>query len=469
MSDSPRWARPGPRACDAVTATQERAAAPLEDFRRLHPLTPVLRGWKVLAVVFALLLQNSVRSPGALDVLVFVGVGVPVALAYGWLSWRFTRFGVVDGDLTLETGVLFRRSRRVSLARLEAVDVVRPLVARALGLAELRLEVAGAGSTEAALAYLSEPHAHKLRSELLARAAGIDAKTPEAPERVLVRVPLSAVVLSSLLRGPVIAALGWLVIVVVSVVVSGTYAALGILVPVLLGTGGALVTYVTSNFDFTVAESPDGLRLRRGLLETRAQTVPPGRVQAVRLAQPLLWRRRGWVRVDVNIAGYGGGDGSGQSTTLLPVAPRSVALQVLGHVLPGVDIDAVPLSGVPRRARWRAPVQWRQLGVGADDQVLVARRGRLFRELMAVPHARTQSVRLTCGPWQRRLGLATVHIDTAPGPVRVDAAHFDAAQAREIAEAQIQRARRSRAIAVPHRWMTTPQSPPVLEQGQEQR
>jgi len=448
-----------------VTTTQERAAAPLEDFRRLHPLTPVLRGWRVLAVLFALVLQNSIRSPGAVELLVFLGVGVPVALAYGWLSWRFTRFGVVDGDLTLETGVLFRRSRRVSLARLEAVDVVRPLIARALGLAELRLEVAG-GSTEAALAYLSEPHAHRLRSELLARAAGIDATTPEAPEHVLVRVPLSAVVWSSVLRGPVIVGILWLVLVIIGAAVIGEFAALGLVVPLALGTGGALVTYVMSNFDFTVAESPDGLRLRHGLLETRAQTVAPGRVQAVRIVQPLLWRRRGWVRVDVNVAGYGGGESSGQSTTLLPVAPRPVALRVLAHVLPGVDIDAVPLTGVPPQARWRAPVQWRQLGVGADEHVFVARRGRFFRELMAVPHARTQSVRLTRGPWQRHLGLATVHVDTAPGPVRVDAAHRGAMEARQLVEAQAQRAQQARAIAVPQRWMTTAQSPPVLEQGQ---
>jgi putative membrane protein len=265
-------------------------------------------------------------------------------------------------------------------------------------------------------------------------------------------------VLSSLLRGPVIVGILWLVLVIIGAAVIGEFAALGLVVPLALGTGGALVTYVMSNFDFTVAESPDGLRLRHGLLETRAQTVAPGRVQAVRIVQPLLWRRRGWVRVDVNVAGYGGGEGSGQSTTLLPVAPRPVALRVLAHVLPGVDINA--------RARWRAPLQWRQLGVGTDDRIFVARRGRFFRELMAVPHARTQSVRLTRGPWQRHLGLATVHVDTAPGPVRVDAAHRGAMEARQLVEAQARRAQQARAIAVPQRWMTTAQSPPVLEQGQ---
>ena len=71
------------------------------------------------------------------------------------------------------------------LDRLQAVDVVRPLVARALGLAELRLEVAGGSSSEAPLAYLSEAAAQRLRAELLARAAGLHHETPEAPEVVL--------------------------------------------------------------------------------------------------------------------------------------------------------------------------------------------------------------------------------------------------------------------------------------------
>ena len=90
--------------------------------------------------------------------------------------------------------MLFRRSRRVRLDRLQAVDVVRPLVARALGLAELRLEVAGGSSSEAPLAYLSEAAAQQLRAELLARAAGLHHDTPEAPEAVLLEVPLGRLV-----------------------------------------------------------------------------------------------------------------------------------------------------------------------------------------------------------------------------------------------------------------------------------
>ena len=173
-------------------------------------------------------------------------------------------------------------------------------------------------------------------------------------------------------------------------------------------------------YEFTVAESPDGLRLRHGLLQKTRQTVPPGRVQAVGFVQPFLWRKRGWVRVRLNIAGastsaQGSGDQSFTENVLLPVAPWPVALAIVGRVLPGVDIMAIPLIPAPERSRRRAWIQWRQLAVGWTDEVFITRSGRITERWDVVPHARTQSVRVTQGPWQRSLGLASMHVDSTPG------------------------------------------------------
>jgi putative membrane protein len=209
-----------------------------------------------------------------------------------------------------------------------------------------------------------------------------------------------------------------------------------------------------------VAESPDGLRIRRGLLETRAQTVPPGRVQAVRVVEPWLWRSQGWCRVELDVAGYVG-QGQEAASVLCPVAPRAEALRLLARVLPGVDVDAVPLAGVPASARWLDPIAWRALGVGADDRVLVSRSGRLTRVLDVVLHEKVQSVRLSQGPVQRRLGLATVHLDTTPGPVKASAAHRAAGEARALVDAEVERARVSRAAAGPDRWMSPPGGDPA--------
>lgn len=434
--------------------------------RRLHPLSPVLRGWKFVAGLLAYassqagsLLSGGDRPDGS-DAGTFTAVlfgGALLGLAFGWLSWRSTRYGFDGGDLRIETGVVRRQSRRIRLDRLQAVDVVRPLLARVLGLAELRLEVAGGSSTEAPLAYLSEDDAHRLRAELLALAAGLQLDTPEAPERPLHSVGSGRLLASSVLQLPVLVGVLVTMVVIGLTMANNGSGALILLLPSALSSLPSFGRQFVANFGFTLAASPDGLRISRGLLETRAQTVPPGRIQAVRLTEPLLWRTlTGWARLEVEIAGYatsGSGSDAG-AAVLLPVAPRSECLALLAAVLPGANADAIATSGVPDRARWLAPLSRKVLAVGADDSYFMTRRGALNREIDIMPHERIQSVRVHQGPLQRLFQLASVTLDTPPGPVTVTGEHRDAAEAWRIAQQQAQRARTARSRAVPSEWMT---------------
>ncbi len=91
------------------------------------------------------------------------------------------------------------------------------------------------------------------------------------------------------------------------------------------GPAVAVGTRILALFDFTVAESPDGLRLRSGLLSTQHQTVPPGRVQAVRISQPVLWRGRDWVRLEVNVLGNTTGRSAQRRGHRCPAARRPPA------------------------------------------------------------------------------------------------------------------------------------------------
>ncbi len=426
-----------------------------QDFRRLHPLTPVLRGWKIFAAVVAIALQQAYGELSLGWVLIAVVASIPIGAAYGYVSWRVTRFRIGAEVMRLESGVLFRRSRQVRLDRLQAVDVVRPLIARALGLAELRLEVAGGSSSEAPLAYLSESAAHQLRAELLARAAGLEhgeEPAPVAPERVLLTVPLRRLIESQLRSTMAVNLVVVLVGLLVTSIVLGRWEPIGAAVPFFIFAVPAALAGVIGQFDFTLAESPDGLRIRRGLLETRAQTVPPGRVQAVRISEPWLWRPKGWCRVEANVAGYVG-TGASETSVLLPVGPKHEAMRLLSLVFPDVDLARVQAHGIPPRARWLDPFQWRFLATGTDEHFAVVRRGRLRRETDIVPHEKVQSVRVTQGLVQRRLGLASVHLDSTPGPVQVHAAHRDQLEARAMVDAEVDLARRARARSAPDRWM----------------
>ena len=427
-------------------------AEPGGDWVRLHPLTPLLRGGRFVLILLALVGQQGLRSSPPAAVFGTLALVVPIAVFFGWLSWRAMRYRVTDTELQVDSGVLVKRNRRVPLARLQAVDVVKPFYARVLGLAELRLEVVGAGDAEAPLAFLAEDRADVLRTRLLDLAAGRPAPAdgappaPPAPEAILVTVPTRALIWSTILGAPVITLAGFGAALLIGTLVSGAAASAVVLAaaPALLGVGSMAVRRLLSEYGFTVAESPDGLRLRHGLLDTRSQTIPAGRVQAVRILEPLLWRRAGWVRVEVDVAGYSAG-GQQQTATgaLLPVAPKELAEQLVARVL-GTSLPAAD-SPVPPSARWRVPLQQRRMRVGVDEQHVVSTSGVLTTTTDIAPLAKVQSLRRTAGPWQRRLGLASVHVDTAgrrlPGAVLW---HRDTEDAAALLAELTERARAAR-------------------------
>ncbi len=427
--------------------------------RRTHPVTPLVTMVRaIVPIAFFMFLMEGREASEMLGPLGSTLLMVALVLGVGgfaWLSWsRLTYFFDDDGDLRIHSGVITRNERRVQLSRLQSVDVTQPLVARLFGLAEIRPEVAGSANESTKIRYLSVDDASQLRADLLARAAGLRAGPDEpavtAPERVLVQVPAPHLLASLALQPVNVLLLLMIPVMGVIALVSGVWE-LGFSGLLLLATPFFIVGgHFLAQFGFTVAESPDGLRLRFGLTSHRSQTVPPGRVQAVRIERPLMWKPWGWVRVVVNVAGTTGGEEAEERpSVILPVAPEAIARMVLQHILPGVDPFALPLAPAPASARWRAPLQCRQLGVGADSRVLVARRGWLVPKWDVVPHARTQSVRLTQGPWQRRLGLASVHVDSTPGPVHIAALHRDVEDVRDLVRAQAQRARLARHLGGP--------------------
>lgn len=421
----------------------------MTDWQRLHPLTPVLGGGKFLLIMAGLVGQQGLRQdsgfePGVIGLIVLAATGV--AVTFGYVGWRRTGYRLTETELQVDSGVLTRRSRRVPLARLQSVEVVRPIIARVLGMAELRLEVVGGGKSEAPLAYLSEEDAQALRTRMLAFSTGAEAPEPAADNHVLVAVPSGVLVASTLLATPTVllaVLLVGLLLVAVIEPSAALPAALGV-VPLALPFASAIIKRFLTEYGFTVSESDGGLRLSRGLLDTRASSIPDGRVQAVRLIEPILWRSRDWVRVEVDVAGYAEGGQQSTSSALLPVAPRSLAEALIGRVLGGGL--PVPTAAVPARARWRAPLSHRRLRIGLDDRHLVTTYGVLATTTDVVPLAKVQSLRLTSGPWQRRLGLASLHADSAGRRLTGGVArHRDGAEARALLDELSARTRAARA------------------------
>ncbi|MBA4863911.1 PH domain-containing protein [Streptomyces sp. PSKA54] len=423
--------------------------------RRLHPVTPLRRAWAPIAVVAGWAVHDPDQAQRRLTelttftLLLGLAVLIPVAALYGFLTWWYTHFAVTGTELRIRTGLLFRRTAHIRLDRLQAVDVTQPLLARFAGVAKLRLDVIGTDKKDE-LAYLGEKEARVLRAELLARAAGFAPETAqevgEAPAQRLVHVPPRMLAVSLLLTGaPWAMLLASLVVPpLIWMATHNVWTVLATALPLLGAAGANSVGRFIGEYDWTVAESPDGLRIDHGLLDRTHETVPPGRVQTVRIIEPLLWRRRGWVRVELDVAGS-------SNSVLVPVASREVAETVISRVLPGVTVPGV-LSRPPSRARSCAPFWWRGYGLTVTDAVFASRHGLLRRSLSLVPHAKVQSVRLVQGPWQRARSLADLHVDTGANKT-VTAGLRDAAEAATLLHAQADRSRTGRREARPDRWM----------------
>ncbi|MBP1233713.1 putative membrane protein YdbT with pleckstrin-like domain [Arthrobacter sp. PvP103] len=117
--------------------------------------------------------------------------------------------------------------------------------------------------------------------------------------------------------------------------------------------------------------------------------------------------------------------------------------------------------------RLLAPLGWRRNGFTATDTALLIRSGRLWRELVVVPHQRTQSMALHQGPLARRFRVADLVLHTTAGPVspRVIQAGLD--EARDLFDAQAARARKARKRQTSEQWLAQVAPEAAVEAGSE--
>jgi putative membrane protein len=482
-------------------------AVPLEGGgpRRLHVLSPVFfavgHAWRLwpLALLVAARRQFWLLALGAL-----------VLLAWSTIEWLRRTYELEGGALRLEEGVLARKLRAVPFDRIQQVDLVRKPLHRLLGVATLRVETAGGGSSaEIDLDVVTLEEARALRATLLqakaqaaaapggravegqaaealaaggaaAAEAGLDA--PRA-ERVLLRLGLGEVMLAGItgsraaaalvVLGPISQASDWFPGLsdwlfarfdpeAVTPTTPAAFAAVAVL-GVVVWLGLAAASSIVTDYGFTLARAGNDLVVRRGLLERREAVLPVARLQVVRVEESLLRRALGLASIRIQSAGRTGGADQTASRLAIPILQRVQVNRVLEELLPGaapvprlllpppaarrravtrsirvatlvmavvalplwrlttMDVLAVP----PELAVLALPVlalavalglaAYRNLGHATRAGFIYARVGVAVRVTTAVPVAKAQSGSVRSSLFQRRAGLATLHVDIAGG------------------------------------------------------
>ncbi|SEI14778.1 MULTISPECIES: PH domain-containing protein [unclassified Leifsonia] len=450
-----------------------------------------------------------------------LGVAVVLLLCFGafYLSWRMHTFRITGDAVEVRSGILFRTQRKARLDRIQGINVVRPVLARIFGAAKLDVSVAG-HDANVQLAYLGSSLADGLRADVLRLASGVQAAeaaeaeaaeaaeaaaadghaggrdvgaagasrtgavtdlvgrrvneflAPEldpnaAPPASVVKIPPLRLLGSLLLSGFTV-----FVLVVVAFLVwgaaSGALWLLIVVLPGLLGTASFYLNRFTKSLRYSIAGTPDGVRVGFGLLSTSNETLPPGRIHAVEVLQPLLWRPFGWWQIRIDTAGHSREKGAaGQpNTTMLPVGDAADVSRVLSLVLPGFATDEHrelietamvssgrdAFTGSPRRAAWIRPLSWQRTGYRLVGDAILLRRGVVWRSLAIVPLARLQSLELSQGPVDALLALAKARFHTVSGPVHPRLAAIDAATGIRLFEAVSVRAVAAAVADASHRW-----------------
>jgi putative membrane protein len=492
------------------------------EWHRLHPATPLLRGGLALIAIIGIVIANlrerlveilfggdgyegdpfDMLVERGLVPLALVVVAVVLVLFVGgfYLSWRMHTFRITNEQVEVRSGILFRTHRKGRLDRIQGINIVRPFVARLFGTARLEINVAGSdGNVQ--LAYLSGVRADELRRDILLLASGTkheagaqDVAAPaagtSAPSLVEQRVneliapeldptlaePASIVTMHpARLIGSTL--LSWWTLVLIAaiiggavvVAVTGEFFALFGAVPFFFGIGSYVVNRIVKSLRYSIAGTPDGVRVGYGLLSTSNETLPPGRIHSISISQELLWRPADWWEVKVNRAGKSSAQGAAgqQNTTILPVGTRADVFKVLELVLPGLvdertrEIVEAGLARAsegdgftnsPRRAAILRWFSWRRNGFALTPDAAILRRGAIWRELVVVPAARLQSISVSQGPLYRALRLGHVHAHTVSGPISASLGALDVGDASDFFNELSETAVAAAAADRSHRW-----------------
>jgi len=238
------------------------------------------------------------------------------------------------------------------------------------------------------------------------------------------------------------------------------YAALGILSILLFSWIVDILLTVNTYFKFRLTSEKGKLMTSQGLFSSQKGAIPLKKLQMLVIKSNPITRKLNFFRLDLQTAGFGGGDGTkAKSETAIPFASLSQIKEVINRIR-SVELPEKFMRVSPKTIR-RAAVKYLMYSVPfgfalyftfdsfwvllvlipiiafgafiryqyrgyhvADNQIIV-KQGFWFQKISIIPIEKIQTLHKRSSYFQRRLGLATVEIDTAATIYGNDASIID--------------------------------------------
>ena len=148
------------------TPAQGRFATVTELPSTLHPATIWLPSLEaVLGPLMPALFGSLFIGLNAVLLLLLVFVMLPTA-AYHSLRYFTLRYQISESELVVQSGLVFRRERRIPYDRVQETEIKQSIIHRLLGLAKVSITTAGSNAREAGLNVLTRTAAEVLKESI---------------------------------------------------------------------------------------------------------------------------------------------------------------------------------------------------------------------------------------------------------------------------------------------------------------
>ena len=312
----------------------------MHDSMRAHPcviLEGTLRGL-IFGLVFCTMFMRTMGLVPALGIALLVMVLSTVVSA---LIWRKTEYTFDDSELHVSRHTIFAKDVRIQYSRLASVNINRSLINRLTGTATLLFNVNSTVNSMMAEAKLClrEDLAEALRNELSSVIFHKDVTVEEDMQvETLAKVSNAEIVMHGFLSQNTLQLLFGITMLGYSILQLIYNDGRGIVLPLIMfvfSEAYPVARIILKYFNYRIYRVGDTITVESGLFTTYRSSFRVGKVNSVRIRQPLIARALGMATLEAEVVGIAGQE---KVPLLCPLKPKAEVDSLLGELLPEFDI-----------------------------------------------------------------------------------------------------------------------------------